>query len=201
MTNQIISDAIDLAALRRKDKDAFTQLVKADSGKIYRLALKMLANEQDAEDVLQETFIKAYKNIETFEGRSKISTWLYRIAVNEALMLIRKRKPAQVDLDAEIITESGEFVPRQIVDWCCLPEEEFVRSETRQVINLGIKSLSDANRAAFLLRDVEGLSTREAAEVLQISESALKVRLMRARLELREFLTEYFSGKMPEVAQ
>ncbi len=201
MTNQIISDAIDLAALRRKDKDAFTQLVKADSGKIYRLALKMLANEQDAEDVLQETFIKAYKNIETFEGRSKISTWLYRIAVNEALMLIRKRKPAQVDLDAEIITESGEFVPRQIVDWCCLPEEEFVRSETRQVINLGIKSLSDANRAAFLLRDVEGLSTREAAKVLQISESALKVRLMRARLELREFLTEYFSGKMPEVAQ
>ncbi|MFA7406684.1 MAG: sigma-70 family RNA polymerase sigma factor [Anaerolineaceae bacterium] len=201
MTNQIISDAIDLAALRRKDKDAFTQLVKADSGKIYRLALKMLANEQDAEDVLQETFIKAYKNIETFEGRSKISTWLYRIAVNEALMLIRKRKPAQVDFDAEIITESGEFIPRQIVDWCCLPEEEFVRSETRQVINLGIKSLSDANRAAFLLRDVEGLSTREAAEVLQISESALKVRLMRARLELREFLTEYFSGKMPEVAQ
>ena len=188
---------LDLSALKRKEKGTFAKLVDAHSDQIYRLALKMLANEQDAEDVLQETFIKAYNNIHTFEGRSKISTWLYRIALNESLMLLRKHKGVQVDIDAGIETDNGEVIPRQIVDWCCLPEKELMSSETRQAINQAMKSLSDANRAAFLLRDVEGLSTREAADVLEISESALKVRLMRARLELREILTQYFSERMP----
>jgi len=176
-------------------------LVDAYSNKIYRLALKMLTDEQDAEDVLQETFLKAYKNIETFEGRSKISTWLYRIAFNESLMLIRKRKPDHIDLDAGIQTGHGEVMPKQIIDWCCLPEQELMSAETQKLIDQGLQSLSDTNRAAFLLRDIEGLSTREAAEVLQISESALKVRLMRARLELREILTHYFANKLPEGAQ
>jgi len=85
------------------------------------------------------------------------------------------------------------------VDWCCLPEKELMSNESRQVINQAINTLSDANRAAFLLRDVEGLSTSEAADVLDISESALKVRLMRARLQLRETLTHYFSDKMLSV--
>lgn len=191
-------EEVDLAALKRKDKSAFAQLVDAHSDKIYRLALKMLANEQDAEDVLQETFIKAYTHIDTFEGRSKISTWLYRIALNESLMRLRKRTGVQMDIDAGIETDDGEVIPIQIVDWCCLPEKELMSSETRQMINRALKSLSAANRAAFLLRDIEGLSTRDAAEVLEISESALKVRLMRARLELREQLTQYFSERMPD---
>ena len=201
MSNSNNAEAIDLAALQRKDKRAFAQLVAAYSDKIYRLGLKMLANEQDAEDVLQETFLKAYHHIETFEGRSKVSTWLYRIAVNESLMLIRKRKPTHVDLADGIETVEGEVMPKQIVDWCCLPEQELMSKETYRIINKGIQSLSDASRAAFLLRDIEGLSTREAAEVLQISESALKIRLMRARLTLREALTEYFAGKIPETAR
>ena len=199
MNNTYTNEEVDLTALKRKDKSAFTQLVDLHSEKIYRLALKMLTNEQDAEDVLQETFIKAYKNIETFEGRSKISTWLYRIALNESLMLLRKRKGVQVDIDAGIETEDGEVIPKQIVDWCCLPEKELMSSETRQMVDRAIKTLSDANRAAFLLRDVEGLSTREAAEVLEITESALKVRLMRARLELRERLTHYFTERIPDI--
>jgi RNA polymerase sigma-70 factor (ECF subfamily) len=199
MHNEINIDEVDLTALKRKEKGAFTQLVDAHSARIYRLALKMLANEQDAEDVLQETFIKAYKNIDTFEGRSKISTWLYRIALNESLMLLRKRKGVLIDLDAGIETDDGEVIPKQIVDWCCLPEKELMSSETRQMIDQAINTLSDANRAAFLLRDVEGLSTREAADVLEISESALKVRLMRARLELRELLTQYFMERMPDI--
>ena len=198
MNIKINIEEVDLNALKRKDKGAFAQLVETQSDKIYRLALKMLANEQDAEDVLQETFIKAYKNIDTFEGRSKISTWLYRIALNESLMLLRKRKGVQVDIDAGIETDDGDIIPQQIVDWCCLPEKELMSSETRQMIDQALTTLSDANRAAFLLRDVEGLSTREAAEVLEISESALKVRLMRARLELREILTQYFSERMPD---
>lgn len=187
---------IDLTALKRGDKHAFALMVDAHSDKIYRLALKMLGNEQDAEDVLQEVFIKAFKNIQGFEGRSKVSTWLFRIAVNESLMLLRKRKGVTVDIDQEYETNDGELMPRQITDWCCLPEKELMSGETRQAIDLAIQSLSDANRAAFLLRDVEGLSTQDAAEVLNISESALKVRLMRARLALREVLTTYFADKI-----
>ncbi len=201
MTNNKIPAAIDLNALKRKDKQEFSKLVSAHSDKIYRLALKMLANVQDAEDVLQDTFIKAYHNIEGFEGRSKITTWLYRIAMNESLMLLRKRKGLPTNIDADIEMEDGELIPKQIVDWCCLPEKELMTSETRQIINQAVDTLSDANRAAFLLRDVEGLSTREAAEVLGISESALKVRLLRARLALREELTQYFADRMPSKAQ
>ncbi len=187
---------IDLEALRRKDKHAFAQLVNQNSDNIYRLGMKMLGNPQDAEDILQETFIKAFDNIDRFEGRSKVSTWLYRIAVNEALMLLRKRKDNLTEIDAELETKNGDLLPRQIVDWCCLPEKELVSNESRKRINAAIQTLSDANRAAFLLRDVEGLSTKETAEVLDISESAVKVRLMRARLQLREELTNFFADKM-----
>ena len=196
MVNENNLHTVDLTALKRGDKHAFTLMVDAHSDKIYRLALKMLGDEQDAEDVLQEVFIKAFKNIQGFEGRSKISTWLYRIAVNESLMLLRKRKGVTVDIDQEYETDEGELMPRQITDWCCLPEKELMSGETRQVIDRAIQTLSDANRAAFLLRDVEGLSTQDAAEVLNISESALKVRLMRARMALREILTGYFADKM-----
>jgi RNA polymerase sigma-70 factor, ECF subfamily len=196
MVNKNNSHPVDLAALKRGDRHAFARMVDAYSDIIYRLALKMLGDEQDAEDVLQETFIKAFKNIHNFEGRSKISTWLYRIAVNEALMLLRKRKGVIVDIDQEYETDEGELMPRQITDWCCLPEKELMSGETRHAIDQAIQTLSDANRAAFLLRDVEGLSTQEAAEVLNISESAVKVRLMRARMALRESLTGYFADKM-----
>ena len=198
MENELTSQEADLTALKANDRFAFAKLVDAHSEPIYRLALKMLGSEQDAEDVLQESFIKAFKNIHAFEGRSKLSTWLYRIAVNESLMLLRKHKADIVELDAMLETDEGELMPKQIVDWCCLPEKELMSSETRRVINEGLKTLSDSSRAAFLLRDMEGLSTKEAAEVLDISESALKVRLMRARLALREYLTHYFSGKLPE---
>lgn len=186
----------DLEALRRKDKSAFALLVSKNSDPIYRLALKMTGNPQDAEDVLQETFIKAFNYIESFEGRSKISTWLYRIAANESLMLLRKRKDGLVDIDESLETDDGELVPIQIVDWCCLPEKELLSAESRDFFRKAAENLSDSNRAAFLLRDVEGLSTKEAAEALEISESALKVRLMRARMELREALSGYYANKM-----
>ena len=197
MTNENRPTTIDLDALQRQDKQAFSQFVTAHSDKIYRLALKMLGNVQDAEDVLQETFIKAYNNIDGFEGRSQITTWLYRIAMNETLMLLRKRKRLLTNIDAGIEMDDGEVIPKQIVDWCCLPEKELMTAETQQIISQAVDTLSEANRAAFLLRDVEGLSTREAADVLGISESALKVRLLRARLALREELTQYFADKLP----
>jgi RNA polymerase sigma-70 factor (ECF subfamily) len=190
------TEQIDLAALQQKDKGEFARVLDQNADRIYRLALKMVGNPQDAEDILQETFIKAFNNIEQFEGRSKISTWLYRIAINESLMLLRNRNGNTVQFDKEIKTDEGDDIPRQIVDWCCLPEKELMSSEAHQYIRDAIKTLSNANRAAFLLRDVEGLSTKEAAETLEISESALKVRLMRARMQLREELTDFFAEKM-----
>jgi len=198
MNNQSNTKPTDLKDLQGRDKEAFTQLVDQNSERIYRLALKMISNEQDAEDVLQETFIKAYNHIDGFKGNSKISTWLYRIAVNESLMLLRKRKDSVTHIDAGIKTDGGDILPRQIIDWCCLPEKELMNTETRAQLQEAIKTLSDANRAAFLLRDVEGLSTHEAAQALDISESALKVRLMRARMQLREALTIFFKGRMKE---
>jgi RNA polymerase sigma-70 factor (ECF subfamily) len=196
MSNKTEKPQLDLEALRRKDKQAFALLVDQNSDPIYRLALKMTGNPQDAEDVLQETFIKAYNHISSFEGRSKVSTWLYRIAANEALMLLRKRKDGLVDIDEGYETDDGEVMPIQIVDWCCLPEKELLSAESRDHLAEAAMTLSDSTRAAFLLRDVEGLSTKEAAEALDISESALKVRLMRARMELREELSGYYANRL-----
>ena len=196
MNDKQNTNEINLKALHRHDKQAFAELVEQNSNNIYRLGLKMTGNPQDAEDVLQETFIKAYNHLDRFEGRSKISTWLYRIAVNEALMLLRKRKDGHTSIDQGLQTDDGTILPKQIIDWCCLPEKELMRDEVRDHIEQAVEKLSDANRAAFLLRDVEGLSTHETAEVLDISESAVKVRLMRARMQLREDLTGFFAQRM-----
>jgi RNA polymerase sigma-70 factor (ECF subfamily) len=196
MNENTTQKPVDLKALREGDKQAFAEMVQQNSDHIYRLALKMTGNPQDAEDVMQETFIKAYDHVAGFEGRSKLSTWLYRIAANEALMLLRKRKKSIKHIEEGMETDDGDVLPVQIVDWCCLPERELMSSESQDRLREAALTLSDANRAAFLLRDVEGLSTQEAAEALDISQSALKVRLMRARMQLREELSDYFAGRM-----
>ena len=187
----------DLVALQAGDRAEFALFVEAYSGQVYRLALKMLQNPQDAEDILQETFIKAYKALPNFEGRSSLSTWLYRIATNEALMFLRKKRPEQVSVDEPLENEDGDERPRQIIDWCCLPENELMSSESRANLDHSVQQLPDSLRAVFLLRDIEGLSTRETAEVLDISESAVKTRLSRARFRLRELLSAYYSERMP----
>lgn len=189
---------ISLEALKAGDRTAFARLVELYSPHIYRLALKILNDPQDAEDVLQDTFIKAFKNLSSFESRSSISTWLYRIAVNEALMLIRKRRPEAVSLDEEKEDEEGEVEPVEIVDWCCLPEGVLLSSESRRFLDDAIQKLSPALKAVFVLRDIEGLSVRETAETLGISEGVVKTRLLRARLKLREILSLYFGEQLPE---
>jgi RNA polymerase sigma-70 factor (ECF subfamily) len=190
------SEDFSLEALRAGDKNEFARLVEAYSGVIYRLAIKMLENPQDAEDVLQETFIKAYRNLPRFDGRSSISTWLYRIATNEALMLIRRRKHVNVSIDEPLETDEQEQMPLQITDWCCLPEEEMMSTEAREYMDRAIDDLPYTLRVVFLLRDIEGLSTHEAAEVLELSEAAVKTRLSRARLRLRELLSEYYRERL-----
>ena len=191
------SEDFSLEALRAGDRAEFARLVESYSTHIYRLALKMLKDPQDAEDVLQETFMKAYKALGGFDGRSSLSTWLYRIAANEALMLIRKRKRVTVALEDEPDDDAEPLeAPVQIVDWCCLPESELMTGESRRMMDEAVQQLSPALRAVFLLRDVEGLSTLETAEALSLSEEAVKTRLSRARLRLRELLSEYYSDRL-----
>lgn len=185
-----------LAALRAGDRAEFTRLVDKYSGPIYRLTFKILGDAQDAEDALQETFLKAFRALRDFEGRSSVSTWLYRIAVNEAFMALRRRKPDAVSVDEAQPTPDGEQEPIQIVDWCCLPEDELLSSEARDHLDKAIDRLSPALKAVFLLRDIEGLSVRETAEALNLTEAAVKTRLLRARLNLREQLSTYYKERL-----
>ena len=186
------NEDFSLEALRAGDRAEFARLVDTYYTVIYRLAIKILGNSQDAEDVLQETFIKAYKHLSGFNGRSKISTWLYRIATNEALMLIRRQKPGSVSIDEPVENTDAEQEPLQIEDWCCLPEKELLSSEAQVYLDKAIEKLPASLRVVFVLRDIQGLSTLETAEVLDLSETAVKTRLSRARLRLREDLTSYY---------
>jgi len=185
-----------LDALRSGDRAEFALLVEAYYEMIYRLAIKMVNNPQDAEDILQETFIKAYRHLKNFDGRSSLSTWLYRIATNEALMFLRRQKPDMVSVDESLDTGEGEVEPLQIIDWSSLPEEELMSAEAQVYLDKAVGKLSPSLRVVFVLRDIQGLSTRETAEVLDISETAVKTRLSRARLQLREELTSYYSERL-----
>ena len=191
--NDLTSDGFSLSALKAGDKAEFAKLVEKYSTKIYHLALKMLNDEQDAEDILQETFIKASRSFAGFESRSSLATWLYRITVNEALMLMRKHRPDTVSTDIDIETEDGQMEPIQVVDWCCLPEAELLSNETRNALNQAIEQLPKSLLTVFTLRDLNGLSIKETASALNLTETAVKTRLLRARLRLREELSSYFS--------
>lgn len=190
----LTEDAIDFDALQAGDKEAFAQVVELYADHLYNLALKVMGDPFEAEDVLQEAFISAYKAIDSFEGRSRLSTWLYRITYNAAMMRLRKKRPDTVSIDKPVHLDSGDTVPRQFFDWCCLPERDLMSTEAREYMEEAIQMLSDTLKPAFVLRDIEGLSTAETAEVLDISEAAVKSRLHRARLFLREQLSEYFQN-------
>jgi len=187
-----------LDALKAGDRSEFARLVDAYSTPVYRVALRILNNPEDAEDVLQETFLKAMRSLPGFEGRSRLSTWLYRIAVNEALMLLRKRRPeVSIEHDED---EEGISEPHQIIDWCCLPERELLSAESRAFLNRAIQLLPENLKVVFLLRDIEGLSIKETAAALNLTETAVKTRLLRARLRLREILSTYYGEKLTELS-
>jgi len=198
MNNRKPKEAFSLDALRAGDRAEFARLVEAYYEMIYRLALKMLNDAQDAEDILQETFTKAYRHIHNFDGRSELSTWLYRIATNEALMHLRRKRPQTFSIESPEYADEAEQEPVQIVDWCCMPEEELMSAEARAHLDAAIENLPSSLRVVFVLRDIEGLSTREVGEVLELSETAVKTRLSRARLRLREDLTSYYTERLAE---
>jgi RNA polymerase sigma-70 factor, ECF subfamily len=196
MDRETQSEALSLEALKAGDRAEFARMVETYYGVIYRLAFRMLNNPQDAEDILQETFIKAYRYIDGFDGRAKVSTWLYRIATNEALMFLRRRQPHLVSIEEPFENDEGEGEPLHIVDWCCIPEDELMSTEGRAHLDEAVNKLPYTLRIVFVLREIEGLSTKETAEVLELSETAVKTRLSRARLRLREELSVYYGEKL-----
>ena len=146
------------------DSTAFRELVARYENRVYRLALKMLRNEQDAEDVLQETFISAYRHLDSFRGEAEFSTWVYRIATNASLMKLRSRRPAQ-PLDRADEDAVDESLPRELIDWSATPEDMLLASEMRVQMDAALATVSEALRAVFVLRDIEGLSVEETAKV------------------------------------
>jgi len=180
------------------DAEAFSELVNRYHRKIYRLAKNITRNDEDAEDVLQEAFLKAYEHLNSFAGHSKFYTWIVRIAVNEALMKLRKRRgDKEVSLD-EPVDLGEEEVKREIAVWEDNPEQRYTREEMNRILNEAVDSLKEDFRTVFVLRDIEELSTEETAETLGISVPAVKSRLLRARLALREKLTRKFKRKGDE---
>ena len=184
-----------LEQARRGDTNALTGLLRRYEGKIFRLALHITQNREDAEDVLQETFLKAFEHLNQFQGNSKFYTWIVRIAVNQALMKLRKRKSDRaVSLDEQLDT-GEDTVAREIAAWDENPEQRYSREELNQILTSAVDDLTPIYRAVFVLRDIEELSTEETAEALNLSVPAVKSRLLRARLQLRDKLTRHFKRK------
>jgi RNA polymerase sigma-70 factor (ECF subfamily) len=188
-------EAALVAQAQQGGVEAFTELVNRYERNIFRLARHITQNPEDAEDVLQETFMKAYEHLVDFQGNSKFYTWLVRIAVNQSLMKLRKRKTdASVSLDEPYDT-GEETLTREIAVWDPNPELTYSREEMREILEKAVESLPPVFRAVFVLRDIEELSTEETAALLNLSIPAVKSRLLRARLRLREKLTRYFKRK------
>ncbi len=191
-----VSDELALVeAAKAGDISAFEELVKRYDRNVFRIAQHITQNREDAEDVVQEAFLKAYGNLGQFQGQSKFYTWLVRIAVNEALMKLRRRRPERtVSLDQDV--ETGEdSIPREVADWSPNPEQQYGQAELRDILTKTIQGLPSSFRTVFVLRDVEGLSTEETAEALDLSIPAVKSRLLRARLQLRDRLERYFKRR------
>lgn len=185
-------------ALQQRERRACDQLVERYSSRLYDVALRLTGHPNEAEEVLQETFINACRSVDAFEGRSGLGTWLYRIATNNGLMRLRRKTALTVSLDAGHEAGEGEFQPHNLTDWSWDPESTALTTDLRSTLDAAVASLPPSLQAAFILRDIEGLSTEEAAEALGISREALKVHLHRARLMLRERLADYV-GNAPLV--
>jgi RNA polymerase sigma-70 factor (ECF subfamily) len=188
-------ESILVDAARSGDIGAFESLVRRYDRNVFRIAQHITQNREDAEDVVQDAFLKAYQNLGQFQGQSKFYTWLVRIAVNEALMRLRRRRPERmVSIDEDVKTEE-DSMPRDIADWSPNPEQLYTQAELKDILGKTIQGLPPSFRTVFVLRDVEGLSTEETALALELSVPAVKSRLLRARLQLRERLNKYFKRR------
>src|SRR6204780_2210559 len=194
-TAEVHPDVLLVQRARQGDMAAYEKLVKQYDRQVFRIANHIVQNREDAEDVVQDAFLKAYEKLDQFQGNSKFYTWLVRIAVNESLMRLRKRRTGKmVSIDDDIETEEGS-VPRDLADWSPNPEQNYGQAELAEILRKTIQGLPHGFRIVFVLRDVDGLSTEETAETLGLSVPAVKSRLLRARLQLRERLSRYFRQK------
>jgi RNA polymerase sigma-70 factor (ECF subfamily) len=195
---EVASDDLDLVhASKNGDVDAFEQLVKRYDRKLLRIAQSVTHNREDSQDAVQEAFLKAYQNLTTFREDSKFSTWLIRITLNQSLMKLRKQRATkEASLDEDFQAEGG-MLPIEVTDWAPNPEQLYWTSELREILIKCLKELNPLLRTVFVLRDIEGLTIDQTAEVLDVSHTAVKARLWRARLQLRESLTKYFSKPKP----
>ncbi len=180
-----------VAAAKQGDAEAFEELVRRYEAKIFRLTMNITRNREDAEDAMQDAFLKSYAHLKDFQEDSRFYTWLVRIAANEALMRLRKRRPNEFSLDEPVEGEE-DLMPREIEDWGPSPEQRFAQTEIREILSEVIDKLEPDFRVVFVLRDIEELSTEETADALGISIPAVKSRLLRARLKLRQKLHRYF---------
>jgi RNA polymerase sigma-70 factor (ECF subfamily) len=187
-------DDLDLVhADKNGDVAAFEELVKRYDRKLFRIAHGVTHNREDSQDAVQETFLKAYQHLAEFRGDSQFSTWLIRITVNQSLMKLRKQRAIrEVSLDEDFQAD-GDMLPMEVTDWAPNPEQLYRASELRDILIKTLRDLRPILRTVFVLRDLEGLSTDQTAEVLGSSHAAVKSRLWRARLQLRERLNKYFS--------
>jgi RNA polymerase sigma-70 factor, ECF subfamily len=194
------SDEVLVVRARAKDEAAFEELVSRYDDKLYRLAMRFVRNETDAQEILQDAFLSAWRNLPTFEGRAQFGSWMYRVTVNAALMLLRSRnRHPEVTVDEveptvlnDAVAEGGQNM-RASSDWSQRPDEQLQSDEMRRHIQASVDALPEGLRTVFLLRDVEELSTEDTAEALGLSVPAVKTRLHRARLALREAIGRYFS--------
>jgi len=194
----VFDEANLVAQARQGDTGAFNELIERYQRNIFRLAQNITQNREDAEDVLQETFLKAYTHLPEFEGHSKFYTWIVRIAVNEALMKLRKRKWDKTVWLDEPVNVGEETVAREIAVWDDNPEQRYSKEELADILDKAVNGLAPPYRTVFALRDIEGLSTEETAEALELSVPAVKSRLLRARLQLRDKLTAFFKKKVED---
>jgi RNA polymerase sigma-70 factor, ECF subfamily len=181
-----------VAAAKKGDAGAFEELVNRYEKKIFRLTMNITGNQEDAEDSMQDAFLKAYSHLDGFQGDSRFYTWLVRIAANEALMRLRKRRPGQFSLDEPVAEQDGDLMPRELEDWRPSPEKEYAQAEMQKIVTEVIEKLDPEYRVVLVLRDIEELSTQETADALGLSVTAVKSRLLRARLKLRDKLNRYF---------
>ena len=188
------SDDLDLVhASKNGDVAAFEQLVKKYDRRLLRISQHVTHNREDSQDAVQEAFLKAYQNLDQFREDSQFSTWLIRITVNQSLMKLRKQRTVrEVSLDEDFQTDENTL-PLEVADWAPNPEELYWASELRYILTQTLEQVRPLLRAVFVLRDIEGLSIEETATVLGLSQAAVKARLWRARLQLREGLSRYFS--------
>jgi len=195
------TDDLELVhASKNGDVAAFEQLVKRYDRRLLRIAQHVTHNREDSQDAVQEAFLKAYQNLGQFREDAQFSTWLIRITVNQSLMKLRKQRTVkEVSLDEDFQAE-GDMIPFEVADWAPNPEQRYRATELRHILTRTLEELRPPLRAVFVLRDIDGLSIDQTAVVLNLTQTAVKARLWRARLQLRELLNKYFK-KQTEFAQ